>query len=201
MELVFGSRGRSRYLHLCIFRSCAFCAKNTVFCHSKIFFRMKRFVSSLTRTTNEFSRESEELRDTGNNLKSKYGHLQTNIRKSLQVSFKPKPVPSCNSFHQQTRKNTANKDTFKETSDDQNNINYIGVSYFRATPTTAARLIYDSPAKQEMYHDIMEGYCEYLQYPSPTDTYLYEGQVDPVLHIGKFEQMEINNNIRVNKPV
>lgn len=163
---------------------------------------MKRFMASLTRTTDEFSRESDTIRTTGTTLSSKYGTLQHIVKKSLVKRTSQSSMSNQNSHPYPVKRSGALQKTFG--SDDQPPPSIIPEAPLRSTafhakPTTAAKLAYDPPGKQRMYEEIIEGYYDYLQNPTPAGSQMYDGQVDPFLHVGTFEESDYNWNLK-NRP-
>ena len=65
-------------------------------------------------------------------------------------------------------------------------------SGLRSILSPAAKRIYKSAAAQRMYEDVLEGYQEYLRYPTRSRILEYESQIDPFLHVGTFADNELS---------
>ncbi|OHS95020.1 hypothetical protein TRFO_10727 [Tritrichomonas foetus] len=152
---------------------------------------MRRFMSSLNRASNKFSNESTSIRQNEGSLDTRFLGLQNTVRKTLIVKPRLKTGQIYNAHPPHVHKAPPKPPEAEDTLFSHNKNPHKNHA-FHAKPTFAASRIYQSPATQKMYEDILYGYADYLDHPTPSGMIQYESQIDPVLHVGTFENDELN---------
>lgn len=166
---------------------------------------MKNFISSLNRVSNTFSNESNTIRYNEGNLDTRFVGLRSTVKKSLIMKPKPRAESSFlpNSPNNPHPPRIINRSHISHSlpisAPSQKKTNLLP-SYpqqpvkkrYPAKPTIAAHRIYQSHATQKFYEDILYGYVDYLENPTPSGFIQYESQIDPVLHVGPFQDNELN---------
>ena len=164
---------------------------------------MRKFVSSLNRATDRFASESSTIRDSEDKLQNKFYGIQSHVRKSLIVKPAPKTNPSAYSHppHVKRAASVQKKDekiikrkyhVKTPLYPQQARFGSISNKKEKCRSSLAANRIYNSHATQKMYADILYGYADYLENPTPSAAVQYESQIDPILHVGRFESNEVN---------
>jgi hypothetical protein len=156
---------------------------------------MRNFVSSLYRVSGNFQSESDSLRTDGDNLQDRYQDLQAQIKRTRVRRERPTGGgPYSHPPHISRRAGShiaASRPigVFDRIPDP--NRNYA----LPRRPCIGVNRIYQSPARQKLRDDILFGWEDYKQFPTPSGLLEYESQVDPYLHIGSFPDGELSRTV------
>ena len=144
-------------------------------------------------TTQQSSEESEATRYHESAIFNQYSSLLGNVKKTLIT--KPKINKPASSFvhHQHRRpvqqvRSKAQKST-KQSREIKNP--YLNFA-FRPKPIVAAKRIYDNPARKQLIQREQDDYMEFVEYPTPQLATQFIGGVNPYLHVGRFNETEID---------
>ena len=171
---------------------------------------MKSFISSLSKVNDRTSIEHDNVKDFYSKNENSFRILQQNARRALIKPILPRSksqqtrLPALSSYSHTKRKiyrtpprkEKREEDPFKY-SNEPNFRNYA----LPKSSNYGPQKYYNSITTQRFVAEQVVEFMEQVANPDPSLAPLYQGGVDPVLHVGEFNDLEINWQKQIPKNV
>ena len=171
---------------------------------------MKSFISSLSRANDKTSKEHDDVKDFYSRNEHSFRILQQNARRALVRPVLPRSksqqhrIPTHTAIPRVKKKilvpplNDVPKDEDPFQFSNQPNFK----NYALPKPSNyGPQRYYNSVTTQRFVAEQVVQFMEQVTNPDPSIAPLYEAGVDPVLHVGEFNDLEINWQKQIPKDV